>query len=93
MTVDHRAIGGGRAVGASPDIATAAADPIAAQAASMEAGRVDRVYASEAARRSIASGIAPRCLTIDGLERMRRSVDIGEGRRLILEWGLYRVGR
>ena len=91
MTVDRRPIAHDRAVGASSDVASTQTDPIAFYTSTSEAARVDRVCASDAARRSIAAGGAPRFLTIEGLERMRRTAELGDGRRLMLDWGLYRL--
>ena len=57
----------------------------------IDAPRVDRISPSVTAKRLLAAGQAPRCLTIEGLEQGVRRVDLGDGRSLALEYGVYRL--
>ena len=75
---------------AGPDEVDAVSD---AYFASLESGRVDRIALSSRARALIAAGLAVRAFVIGRLEELRQRVAIGWGRWLVLESGIYGIGR
>ena len=63
----------------------------AAHGSSPETMRGDRICVSAAARAAVTHRGAPRCLSIAGLERAYKSIELGNGLRLVLDGGLYRL--
>jgi hypothetical protein len=53
----------------------------------------DVVMASAEALAIVKAGLLVRALVIAGLEKLKRSVALGGGRMLTLEYGVYRVTR